>query len=115
MYFLSRSDFEFMVWMLIFMSLVFQFSFVDILILPKQLLLVSNNSAQFDPLAEEDLGQLQANRGCRSPYLISSSLMQSVERILAVFDDAVQFGLINLRLQEISSLNLNFNNQRQVV
>ena len=40
----------------------------------------------------------------RSPFLISSGLMQSVERILAVFDDVVQFGLVNLRLGEIASL-----------
>jgi len=42
----------------------------------------------------------------RSPYLISSSLMQSVERILAVFDDGVQFGLVNLRLNEIKMLDI---------
>lgn len=30
--------------------------------------------------------------------------MQPVERILAVFDDGVQSGLVNLRLTEIKSL-----------
>lgn len=42
----------------------------------------------------------------RSPYLISSGLIQSIERILAVFDDGVQFGLVNLRLSEIKNISL---------
>jgi hypothetical protein len=74
------------------------------IILPKQLPLVSSNFAQFDPLAEEDLGQHQASSLSRSPYLISTSLMQSVERILTVFDDGLQFGLVKLRVDEINMI-----------
>lgn len=40
----------------------------------------------------------------RSPRVISPTLMQSVNRILAVFDDVVQFGLVSLRVKEIRSL-----------
>ncbi|MBD3250321.1 MAG: hypothetical protein GF381_02010 [Candidatus Pacebacteria bacterium] len=37
------------------------------------------------------------------PTHISTRVEESVNRILSAFDDAVQFGLVNLRLDEIKT------------
>jgi len=39
------------------------------------------------------------------PRIISIDIQQSINRILAVFDDSVQFGLVSLRLDEIRSVS----------